>query len=213
MKTRKFEIEWQLFKTFFKVRMPAKTPEAMQEKMDVAVDVFVYFYTERSKELAYNVLNWLQGLSIALKKDDPRRELIEDTLIELGRIFEDGEGGYQPAAEKEPDESFSREAMEEYIGGGFKSSPIYTDHIGTSFDFDLLIANLNQNLDMQTKWAKGDYIHKTLMGYLFNAIDIILSNEYAEVPDKVYNKYKKVVDRATEIDKDPDSKVTHKFLY
>ncbi len=213
MKTRKFEIEWQLFKTAFKVYMPAADAEEMGEKMWVAEDVFKYFFTTRSRELAYNVLNWQQGLSIAFKREDTRREVVENSIIKLSRIFEGEDSIGSPAPEKESDQSFTREFMEEYIEKGYKSSPIYTEHISSSFDFRLLIENINQNLDMALKWSKGNYVHTTMMDYIFNATDIILSNEYAELPARVYNKFKKVFDRASEIENDPDSKITHKFLY
>lgn len=208
MQTRKFEIEWQLFKTFFKIRMPAKTEQEMRKKMEVAWDVYDYFIENRSRELAYNVINWVQGLGIAFKAGDPRKDVTSDALTEMSEDFEEGRG-----VDSEGDEAFERIAIEYYIRQGHKESPIYKEHISNTFDFNLLWENVNQNLDMALKWSKGNYVHNTLTQYITDVVDVAMNTFEQEPPAKVQRKLEKFQEKVEMIRNDPDSKITHKFLF
>jgi len=207
MKTRKFDLEWQLYKTMLKKRLPAKTTEEMETKMGVAYGIFSYFQGKRSAELAYNVINWAEGLAIAIPRDG-RREIVEESIELMKKAFERRES----KQEKEPDESFTCEGILKFLEEGYRDSDLYTTLIGTRFDFDLLFDNLDQNLDMGLKWAKGNYIHQGLWNYLTCIMDYVEENDLT-VPTKVTRKYNQLLEKAEAIMDDPDAKVTHKFLY
>lgn len=206
MKSRKFEIEWQLYKTYFKNRMPAKTAEEMRTKMETAKTIYYSFIDDRSRELAYNVINWMDGLVIAFRDNDERRGIIEEAIKEIKEHWNSGEGA---APRMEPDDSFGYEAIEDFINN---PSSLYREVTGSSsFDWKLLFENMVHNLDMLNKWLQKAYVHDTAIEYVHDTMKA--AEEFnQELPKKVLDRWTKLVDRYDEIQQTGE-KSTHKFLY
>lgn len=207
MKTRKFHIEWQLYKTYFKNRMPAKTGDEMEDKMNMAFDMFYYFIDEHSQELAYNVINWLDGLVIAFSSGDERRGIIEDTIAEIKEEWNESSDVKQ-SPRYEDDSAFEYDYIKEFIQS---PSWFYKEHVSSSFDWNLLFENMVHNLDMLNKWMKKAYVHEDGLGFV--GMTIQAANEFdKELPKKAADRWQKAIDRYQEI-QNTGEKSTHKFLY
>lgn len=201
MKSRKFEIEWQLYKSYFKYRMSL---DPMEGKMALAHDVYTYFADNRSKELAYNVVNWLDGLVIAFRPTDDRREVIENKIVEVKSHW--STGSFKTTVE--PDDSFGRDAIMSFIGN---PSPFYRAHISSTFDQRLLMENLTQNLDMLNKWLKKHYVHEDGLEYVADCISVCEELGFS-IPSTVTKRWDKAR-AAYEYTVEENLPSTHKFLY
>lgn len=211
MKSRKFEIEWQQYKTLFKNHLPAKDAKSMKEKMVVAYDLFQYFMSNRSYELGYNVVNWLDGLVIAFKKDDERRSIIESAIEEIKGEWQERSSLFSGTPEKEPDASFGYEAIKSFIETGYSNSDFYTDYIGYAFDWDLFFENMIHNLDMLNKWLKKSYKHNDGIQYIVDCAAVAEDFDQ-DIPAKVQRRLDKASEELERIET-TGAESEHKFLY
>lgn len=178
MKTRKFEIEWQLYKTYL------KSIKDLDEKLELAERIFRYFTIERSEELAYNVINWAQGLAIALRGEKKAR------VESLKLILDD--------YTTEKDSSFGKEAIIRFVN---KPSSFYKANVHMNTR-DLLVMNIKQNLAMCNKWLDKNYIHKECVQFLMDSMEVV----------QMYDE-KNALEKRIEIITESGEKSTHRFLY
>ncbi len=208
MKTsRKFEIEWQQYKTFFKTELPAKTRQQMEEKMYYVEEVYFGLFVNRSQELAYNVINWLNGLRISIQDQD-RREVIDLTLQEINTHWE--ESGASISGDPEPEASFSYQAILDFIQ---RPSDLYRHVTGNqSYSWELHFANMTQNLDMLIKWLGNAYAHNDGIDFVYHCYDA--ANEFNKrIPTKIDRRMEKLEDlrrKQPELRKEGKG---HKFLF
>ena len=188
---RRYFIEWQINKTQFKNHVKVFNPEDMEIKMMMASRLFYKFIHYNSKEAADAVVNWVQGLYIAYRKDTEEHKIAKYTYEHLKDVL----AQCKSIRDKEPESSFGIQAIRDFI---------------EEEDISYLEENVIHNLDTINNWLKKAYVHKQAIEFVYNCIEVL--KEKTTLNTTIINRLSKMEVRLQEI-KEKGLKSSHKFLF